>query len=528
MKRFITVIALMAAVSLSGIGAAYANSAFAQSAFGDPSSGGDASGSGLVAVEDTISGGSIPVGSTAQVIVRFKNDGGRPIEFRDVNLYPSSTISAQTTINQCATEPLESGAECAIVLAIKGLQPGAWRTEMLIRHTGKSRLVTARINGTVDAGDDSASLVSDLEVLPSPVDFGTLEASRPIIQSVTVRNITANPIEIKDLYIDAPSQSGYDLRTDCKVLNAGQACIASILWSPIIQGPSSGFLVIEHDGSSAVSNIPLKGEFKPGSAEKAEVFPDALPGRGVLVSSETEVDFGNEINAQSAITVSLVNVGDSELTLENIQLAGSDNGLKLLQNGCRNDTILEPTEACPLTVSWAPTKIGAVIDDIQIKHNGARGILILPVRGDASEAISMDSKPIVITQETYGGSTTTTTTTESSEPTVARKVELNSAPVLDGYIVTSHSSSHAIIRGPVGSRIVADGKKTLISGVEWDVKIVENGVKLINGNNAILLVFDRSLSNVGSRAVGTTASGLSNSSGGSGSSSSSSSSNSGN
>lgn len=483
-------------------------SAMAQSAFGDPDVdvASDKS-TGLVAVEQDIVGGEIPIGSTAQVIVRFKNEGGRPIEFRDLNLYPSSTISTQTTINQCAAEPLEAGAECAVVLAVKGLQPGNWRVEMLVRHTGKSRLVTARINGTVASGDDSANLVTDLEVLPSPVDFGILEASRPIIQSVTVRNITANPIEIKDLYIDAPAQSGYDLRTDCKILNAGQACIASILWSPVIEGPSSGFLVLEHDGASAVMNVPLKGQFNPGAAKQAEVFADSLPGRGVLVSSETEVDFGTDINAQSAITISLVNVGDSTLEMNNIQLAGSDNGLKLLQSGCRSGTILDPTEACPLTVSWAPTKVGAVIDDIQISHDGARGILVLPIRGEASEAISVDSKPIIITQDRFdapSGNSANEGMGKSTSQTVQRE-----APVLDGYIVTSHSSDHAIIRGPVGSRIVANGKTTLIGGVEWDVDITENGVKLIKGNNTILLVFDRSLSNIGSKSITTTDNGSS-------------------
>jgi hypothetical protein len=483
--------------------------AHAQSAFGDPDvATSDTQSTGLVAVEEDIEGGAIPVGSTAQVIVRFRNEGGRPIEFRDVNLYPSSTISAETSINQCATEPLEAGAECAIVLSIKGLQPGNWRTEMLVRHTGRSRLVTARVNGSVDAGDGLTKQITDLEVLPSPVDFGTLEASRPIIRSVTIRNITANTIEIKDLYIDAPRQSGYNLRTDCETLNAGQACIASILWSPVIEGPSSGFLVLEHDGSSAVTNVPLTGEFTPGVAEQAEVFPDALPGRGVLVSSETEIDFGSDINTQSAITVSLVNVGDSTLRMDNIQLAGSDNGLKLLQTGCRSGMDLEPTEACPLTISWAPTKIGAVIDDIQITHDGARGVLILPIRGVASEAISVDSKPIVITQDQT--SVTVSTPEEGGETvqttqSVARAVEV-SAPVLDGYVVTSHSLKHAIIRGPVGSRIVADGKTTLIGGVEWEVDIVDTGVKLINGNNVILLVFDRSLSNIGSRSITSTGS----------------------
>jgi hypothetical protein len=472
---------------------AITNKAFSQSAFGDPSEQRVDGGGGLIAVEADINGGEIPLGSTGQVIVRFRNEGGRPVEFKGVNLYPSSTISATVGIDQCSQEPLASGAECALIVSTKGLQPGAWRIEMLIRHTGPSRLVTARINGSVAAGDESVNLVQDLEILPSPVDFGTLEDSRPIIRSLTVRNITAQDIDIKDMYIDAPNQSGYELRTDCKELRSGQACIASILWSPSIEGPSSGFLVVEHDGASAVTNIPLSGEFKPGKAEQADIFPNSQPGRGVLVSSETEIDFGTDINAQSAITVSLVNVGDSDIELKKIQLAGSENGLKLLQNGCNDGLSLAPTEACPLTISWAPTRVGGVIDDIKIVHDGARGILVLPIRGTATAAISVDSKPIMITQDRFN---------VKSDSSDGLKTDLSSQssisqPVLDGYIVTSHSAKHAIIKGPVGSRIVADGKTTLIGGYEWRVNITDIGVRLTSGANIILLVFDRSLSNLG-------------------------------
>jgi hypothetical protein len=213
----------------------------------------------------------------------------------------------------------------------------------------------------------------------------------------------------------------------------------------------------------------------------------------VLVSSETEIDFGTDINAQSAITVSLVNVGDSDIELKKIQLAGSENGLKLLQNGCNDGLSLAPTEACPLTISWAPTRVGGVIDDIKIVHDGARGILVLPIRGTATAAISVDSKPIMITQDRFN---------VKSDSSDGLKTDLSSQssisqPVLDGYIVTSHSAKHAIIKGPVGSRIVADGKTTLIGGYEWRVNITDIGVRLTSGANIILLVFDRSLSNLG-------------------------------
>lgn len=458
----------------------------AQSAFGDPTEQVAEGGGGLSAVESDIDAGAVPVGSTSQVIARFKNDSGRPIEFRDVKLYPSSTISANISVNECAQEPLASGAECAIIVSVKGLQPGNWRTEMLIRHTGRSRLVTARINGVVDAGDENVSVATDVEVTPSPVDFGTLEASRPIIRSLTIRNITANPINISSMFIDAPSQSGYDLRTDCEQLVSGQACIASILWSPVVEGPSSGFLVIEHDGASAVTNIPLTGEFNPEQAVQAEIFPNSQPGKGVLVSSETEVAFGSGINSQSAITVSLVNVGDEDLTLNSINLAGGENGLRLIKNGCDDGAVLSPTEACPLTINWSPTKIGAIIDDVQIRHSGARGVLILPVRGTADEAVNSNTAPIVITSQN-GSSAQSSSGGSTRSPSRGQ-------PVLDGYVVTSHSAKHAIIKGPVGSRIVADGKTTLIGGFEWKAQIVENGVRLTSGANIVLLVFDRSLS----------------------------------
>jgi hypothetical protein len=474
--------------------AAFSDEALAQSAFGDPQEQVAESGSGLIAVEEDVAAGSIPVGSTAQVIVRFRNESARPIEFRDVRLYPSSTISADVGVNECAQEPLTSGAECAIIISVKGLQPGNWRVEMLVRHTGRARLVTARINGSVDAGDENVSISTDLEVNPTPVEFGTLKASRPIIRSVTIRNITANPIVIEEMFIDAPMQSGYDLRTDCKELTSGQACIASILWSPVIQGPSSGFLVIDHDGPSGITNVPLTGEFTPDEATQANIFPSTLPGRGVLVSSETEINFGGGINSQSAITVSLVNVGDAALELSMIELAGSENGLQITNTGCSENLVLEPTEACPLTVSWSPTKAGAVIDDVQIRHSGARGVLVLPVRGTADEAVNTNNRPIFMTQT---GQPSVDISNEDPADTSRQAPSLPASamqPVLDGYVVTSHSAKHAIIRGPVGSRIVADGKTTMIGGFEWDVDIVAEGVRLTSGANIVLLVFDRSLS----------------------------------
>lgn len=65
------------------------------------------------------------------------------------------------------------------------------------------------------------------------------------------------------------------------------------------------------------------------------MFPSAVPGRGLLVASQTEIDFGDEIKKASTMTVSLVNAGDTELTIRDIIVAGQDNGLSIRGRGVR-------------------------------------------------------------------------------------------------------------------------------------------------------------------------------------------------
>lgn len=483
-----------------------ARSVFAQSAFNDPGTDLPQGASGaLVAVDPKVEAGNIDPGTNNSMIVQFRNESGQEIHFKDVKLFPSSNVTAQAVSDQCSSEPLLPSAQCAIVMEVKGLQAGAFRVEVLARHDGRSRLVTATVSGTVQAADDNKPISSDVEITPNVVDFGKLEASRPIIRSVTLRNITSQDIAINDLYIDAPEGSGFSMKTDCKTLSAGASCIASIVWSPLTKGPTSGALVAQHTGATGVATASITGEFLPTTTEAAKAFPEPVPGKGLLVSSEEEVDFGAEVQSQSSITVSLVNIGDAALTLSKMELAGSEQGLKLSQAGCAENMTLEPTEACPLTISWAPTKSGAVIDDVRIEHTGARGILVIPVRGTSTATVNVDSKPIVsVIEETViesnaetGAATVTTT--------AVTKTEDKGPPVLDGYAITSLAQRNAIISGPGGSRMVRDGQKLRLAGHLWDVSITEEGVSLLSGKNRVLLVFDRSLSTLGtSNSSGTT------------------------
>ncbi len=477
--------------------------------FGDPGSrqSGNAT-DGLVPVEMAVDGGTVPVGATSQVVVRFRNEGGQPVEMGVIRLYPSSNVSSSVSMNECNIEPLPPGAECAIALSIKGLQAGQWRTEMLMVHSGRTRLVTATLSGNVESsGDGADQLTNDIETIPQELDFETLNASQTLVEPVVLRNVTSNPINITRMYVDTSTQAGYTLKSECKSLEAGQACIAIVSWSPKLEGRSSGVLVIEHSGPAGLTSVPLKGEYAPDDVDQAEVFPKAVPGKGLLVSSQEEIEFGTNVQTASTITVSLVNVGDADINLSNIKISGSDNGLSFKEDGCTTGTLLEPVEACALTLTWSPTRIGQLFDDIQINHDGARGVLVLPIRGESTATVSQDQRAIVY------GSGSLDDVADDDRPSRSETARNNRESVygssdfsfegvanpqtaLDGYKITSFAPTRAIINGPGGSRIIFDDEDVLLGGIPWYVTIQRNGIEFMHKGQRVLLLFDRSLSSI--------------------------------
>jgi hypothetical protein len=492
-----------------------------QSAFDDPgarnagSKGGD-----LVAVESKIDAGAVALGSASQVVVLMRNDGTKPITSGAISLYPSSNVSANVGENECISAPLPPAAVCAIALSIKGLQPGKFRVEMLMRHDGRTKLLTSNVSGVVERSDDAtADIISDLDTIPSDLDFGDLTDSRALTQSVILRNVTSKEINIIDMRIDSNEQAGYQFKSDCEKLLSGEACIATVTWAPQQRGPATGVLVVKHDGPTGVISVILNGEYKPKAAAEVGIFPEAVPGKGLLTASQTEVDFGKGIETTSAITVSLVNVGDVPLTINEISLSNKDNGIKIEELGCSKDLVLNPVEACPLTLTWEPVREGAILDDVQVRHDGARGILVLPVRGTASKVVNKDNQTIVLDNDSVDFLASIPPISESqvnaplavATPAPAPSLPAasgtnnssgavatgNNSASLDGYKVTSLARDRAIISGPGGSRVVFNNQETVIGGTLWRIAVRPNAVEFIGAQQRALLLFDHSLSFVG-------------------------------
>jgi hypothetical protein len=139
------------------------------------------------------------------------------------------------------------------------------------------------------------------------------------------------------------------------------------------------------------------------------------------------------------------------------------------------------------------------------------------VRGTAVSTVSQDQKAIVLTQEEFPGVTPIPEPVDDDEARSGDDVSAaqknaaakntarmasakpsfaNVAGVLDGYKITSFSSSRAIINGPGGSRLVFDNEEVVLGGVPWLVLIQPNGIEFMHEGQRVLLLFDRSLSSI--------------------------------
>jgi len=508
-------ISFLIVLLLCGLSVLPSSALYAQSAFDDPATrSADPSKAGdLVSVEKKIDAGAVALGASSQIVVLLQNESVKPIQTGKISLYPSSNVSASISSDECEKQALLPNVICAVALNVQGLQPGTFSVQMLIQHDGISKLTRASVSGVVDnAADNTREVSRDLEVVPGDLDFGSLKDSRPLTRSVIFRNVTSKVITIESIDIEANDQSGYSYKSDCVELQSGAACVTTVNWAPQQNGPSTGVLTVKHDGPTGIVTVLLDGTYSPTEASQVGIFPEAVPGKGLLTASNTEIDFGTDIETASSITTSLVNIGDTELTLGEIRLANENTGVSILRTGCLPGLVLDPVEACPLTLKWEPVRQGSILDDVQILHDGARGILVLPVRGEASGFVNKDSQTFDLSD---GGFLSTVPKLEVSDvsPKVETSYDDNSVserPVskqrrssvdvsgsLEGYKITSMARNRAVITGPGGSRVIFNKQETVIGGVLWQVEILSSAIEFVTGDQKMVLLFDQSLTGQG-------------------------------
>lgn len=481
--------------------------AYAQySAFDDPPAPGGAAGGAsqqeISPAKPEMEGGDLPQGQSTQVLVMMRNNSASPIEIKTIELLPSSNVTATIAGNQCDKEALRPGMECALNVSLKAESPGKYRVGLLMNHTGRTKVSNAAIIGTVGGVNSKAGALpsNEIEAFPPILDFTQVKGRAPLVRSISLRNSSTKTVEITNIELAASPLTGFAVSApDCKVLEASQACIATVTWSPQLEGKAEGVVVLRHTGPSGSLQIPLTGEYTQSKTDKAALFPSPVPGQGLIVADRESVDFGTTVDGAASITVSLINNGDKPVILKQVKLAGSDNGLSLSDDDCKAGKELPANQGCALTINWLPRRAGPVIDDVQVIHDGARGVLILPVRGTATQPVNLNM-PLINSNKLpkLSGKDIDEGMLKNAPSEHSRSALASNTASLNGYRVTSLAVSRAVVSGPGGRIIVEDGVPQVIAGGHWIPRVFTDGVELRGEDDSVILLFDRSLNVLGS------------------------------
>ncbi len=481
-----------------------------------------AEGSLEIAPEDLDFGTSVG-GLTMVRPVVITNNSKSGIELWDVNI--SASEKAGFAYESQCFNYLASKESCVVMVSwspeVRGLAQGALTTH----HSGSTGVVSIEIKGQYEPVDSDLE-EGNITLFPEELDFGTSAGGVTMVRPITITNKTADAIDIKDIYITASDKVGFSYKSKCpEKLEVGGSCVVMVNWKPSVKGAAQGVLAVHHSGKSKVTTAEIKALLEPQTAENASIYPDTSINKGLLVADRSEIDFGSGIIEESSVVVSLVNSGVSSLSIRKISLAGFGDGIYLSEIGCKVDTELAPGAACPLILNWIPDRIGGIIDSLQIVHDGARGVLVIPVKGTATK-VAFGAKSILLkaraagkkiseyyeeyVHETLGddsdsflddvrnedGSLNIDKLKKEIAKLEGTKEEKRDEEdkLLANFKITSHSSSRAVLRGSKHSIIVRDGGETVLNGEKWRVAIIPTGVVLINKKKEeVELIFDNTL-----------------------------------
>ena len=216
--------------------------------------------------------------------------------------------------SQCP-ETLRPGETCNIVVTWQPTAKGLAQGVLAVQHSGKSGMSRAEVKGVyqpVESAAKEASGEGKVQATPDNLDFGSSPGGISAVRSVILTNNSEKDVDIKGVVLDVPEQSGFSYKSECpSTLSPGKACNIVVTWMPTAKGVAEGVLVVQHTGRSGMTQVDVKGTLQPEEGKVATIYPEIAPDRGLLVSDKEKIDFGANIKEESAITMTLVNAGNS-------------------------------------------------------------------------------------------------------------------------------------------------------------------------------------------------------------------------
>jgi len=215
-----------------------------------------------------------------------------------------------------------------------------------------------------NSGGGSTAGSANVSAIPTSVFFTNVPIGVTNTQTINLRNSGTSNAVISGV---ATQGAGFGTSglTVPLTLAAGGTSSFNVTFSPTSTGTFSGMLTLSVSGTSSGVVIPLTGS--------------AVAATRLLSISPASLSFGNvAVGAFATANVSLVNTGNSSLTVQSISASGTGFSTRGVSSG----TTIAPGQTAVLTVEFAPTKTVSATGTIAIFSNAGNGTTrTIPVTG---------------------------------------------------------------------------------------------------------------------------------------------------
>jgi len=218
-----------------------------------------------------------------------------------------------------------------------------------------------------NASHASGAAIPALELVPTAVRFPNVPLGETYTQTIHLANPGKRPVQIERIVVDAGALEVSGLQLPA-VVSAEGSTNFTISYHPRRAGPFSAQVKIVTSGGPQPVMVDIAGS--------------AVDGKTELTSSEAAVHFEDvSVGGRSARQISLANVGNRDLKILSILVAGSDFSVS-----GEGRFILAPGQTVSLEVSFAPGGTGERRGTLSIFHEDSITPLHVPLSGVGVQA----------------------------------------------------------------------------------------------------------------------------------------------
>jgi hypothetical protein len=308
----------------------------------------------------TVSFGNVGVGKSSSQTVTISNGGTAALTVTQ------ATVSNGQFKVSGVTFPMSmaAGQSGSMTVSVTPTTSGPVNGTLSVQGDAGTAPVVVNLAATGVAASQQISLSS------SSVNFGSIVVGSQGASSLTISNTGGSDLTISGVAI-AGTGFGFSGITTPKVISAGQSSAVSLSFSPTTAAAATGSLTItSNDPANPTMTVALSGT---GTAAPT----------GTLQANQSSLSFGNVGTGTSSVKqITLTNTGTGSLQITGITVSGTG----LTTSGVAVPATLSPSSQAVLSVTFAPTAVGAVTGTVTVTSNGTGSPLAIPVSGTGVQA----------------------------------------------------------------------------------------------------------------------------------------------